>query len=221
LVTATTPATTNADGSGTLSTPFTVNENIIVNGTAVNCFFKPCVIAVLGVGQYNPINFSQPSPPPPPPSCSSGQPLNARWHYSSGGSSGSWSGTAQCPANGQLSMGPQAMEGDLKVPPGQTITVGYDFTLPGNTSSHSITFTNPEVVFSEVKCASGATPSSSSFTVSMHTQTYTVTNSEWSPSGDQRTTLVYQGSIAAPDLCEGTNLRLQNGGTFSASVTVT
>ena len=67
LVTATTPATTNADGSGTLSTPFTVQLNITVNGAAVNCFFTPCVIAVLGVPQYNPINFAPPPPPPPPP----------------------------------------------------------------------------------------------------------------------------------------------------------
>ena len=219
-VTATTPATTNADGSGTLSVPFTIYLNIAVNGTVLNCFFTSCVVVVMGTPQYNPINFNQP-PPPPPPNCSGVQSLNARWHYSAGGSAGSWSGTARCPSNGQLSMGPQAMEGDLKVPPGQTIGVGYDFTLPGNSSSHMVTFSNPQVVFSQVECASGATPSSSSFAVLMPTRSYTVTTSQWYPSGDQKSTLVYQGSISTPNLCGGGSLRLQNGGAFSASVSVT
>jgi len=35
------------------------------------------------------------------------------------------------PAAGSLVMGPQAMEGDLKVSPGTTLLVGYDFTIPG------------------------------------------------------------------------------------------
>ncbi|HUC35605.1 MAG TPA: choice-of-anchor Q domain-containing protein [Acidimicrobiales bacterium] len=148
--------------------------------------------------------------------------LNVRWHYSSGGSSGSWSGTGQCPVNGELTQGPQAMEGDLKVPPGQRIEVGYDFTMPGNHSTHTVAVSNARVVFSNVKCASGATPSASSFTVSMPTQTYSVTNQNWYPSGNQQSVLVYQGSVAAPQLCGTTgNLRLQQGGTFSATIVVT
>jgi len=67
LVTATTPATTNPDGSGTLLTPFTVHVNITVNGAAVNCQFTACVIAVLGVPQYNPINFNGGGGGGPPP----------------------------------------------------------------------------------------------------------------------------------------------------------
>jgi hypothetical protein len=67
VVTVTTPPTTNPDGSGTLSTVFTVHENITVSATAINCFFTPCVIAVLDVPQYNPISFSSNSGPPPPP----------------------------------------------------------------------------------------------------------------------------------------------------------
>jgi hypothetical protein len=155
----------------------------------------------------------------PPPGC--GTPVNVRWHYSSGGSAGGWSGTGQCPSNGQISMGPQAMEGDLKVPPGQTINVGYDFTMPGNKSAQTVTFGDAQVVFSNVKCASGATPSASSFTVTMPNQTYTVTNSAWYPSGVQSSPLVYQGSIAAPALCGAGSLRLQQGGTFSAMVSAT
>lgn len=151
-------------------------------------------------------------PPPCPPAK-----LNFRWHYSANGSSGSWSATTGTTCPNSISIGPQAMEGDLKIAPGATLMVGYDFTAPGNNSTFSVTVNNPKVVFI-VRCVSGAAPSASTFTVSMPTQTYTVTNSAWIPSGDQHSPLVYQGSIAAPDLCAGGQLRLDKGGTFSATV---
>jgi len=149
--------------------------------------------------------------------CPSGTKANVRWHYSANGSSGSWSGTqsAVCPSS--LTMGPQAMEGDLKLSPGTTLQVGDDFTVPGNHASFSLTVNNPQVVFA-VRCVSGATPSASTFTVPMATQTYALTNDQWYPSGDQHSPLVYQGSIAVPDLCAGGQLRLDQGGTFTASV---
>jgi len=109
------------------------------------------------------------------------------------------------------------MEGDLKVSPGTTLKAGYDFTVPGNHASFSLTVSNPHVVFA-VACVSGATPSASTFTVVMPTQTYAVTSDQWYPSGDQSSPLVYQGSIAVPDLCGGGQLRLNQGGTFTATV---
>ncbi len=143
--------------------------------------------------------------------------VNFRWHYSANGSAGSWSGTKSVVCPGSLTMGPQAMEGDLKVSPGTTLKAGYDFTVPGNNSSFSLTVNSPQVVFA-VNCVSGATPSSPTFTVSMPTTTYSVTNSQWIPSGDQNSPLVYQGSVPVPDLCAGGQLRLNQGGTFTASV---
>ena len=114
-------------------------------------------------------------------------------------------------------MGPQAMEGDLKVSPGTTLMAGYDFTVPGNSASFPLTVNNPRVVFT-VNCVSGATPTQPTLTVKMPTQTYSVTNSQWYPSGDQHSPLVYQGSITVPDLCQGGQLRLNQGGTFTASI---
>ncbi len=64
--------------------------------------------------------------------CPPGTKINFRWHYSANGSSGSWSGTKSVICPGSLTMGPQAMEGDLKVSPGTTLKAGYDFTVPGN-----------------------------------------------------------------------------------------
>jgi hypothetical protein len=113
-------------------------------------------------------------------------------------------------------MGPQATEGDLKVAPGAILQAGYDLTIPGNSTALSVTVTIPQVVFT-AKCVSGATPSASNFIVGMPTQTYSVTGSAWYPNGDQHSPLVYQGSVAVPDLCAGGELRLNQGGTFSAS----
>lgn len=154
----------------------------------------------------------------PTPTCP-GEKINFRWHYSANGSSGSWSGTKSTTCDGsRLVMGPQAMEGDLKVSPGTILKAGYDFTIPGNNTTRTVTVNNPKVVFT-VGCVSGATPSSPTLTVSMPTQSYTATGSAWYPSGDQHSSLVYQGHRTVPNLCSGGQLRLNQGGTFSAVIT--
>jgi hypothetical protein len=157
--------------------------------------------------------------------CPAGTKLNVRWHYAgqqSNGSfsSGSWSATTGfvCPSS-QVSMGPQAMEGNLQLAPGATLKAGYDFTIPGNNNSVFVTFTNPEVTFANVTCVSGATPATSTITVPMSTQTYNSTNGgNWYPSGNQSSPLVYQGSISVPDICNGGNVSFRNGGTFTAVI---
>jgi hypothetical protein len=145
--------------------------------------------------------------------------VNVRWHYSANGTSGSWSGTKAAACGATLTIGPQAMEGDLKVNPGDTIKAGYDFTLPGNTKPFTLTFLNVQVVYT-VRCVSGAAPSQPTFTLTMPSQSYFVQDSQWYPSGNQSSPLVYQGSIVAPNLCGGGKLRLDKGGTFSAFVIV-
>jgi hypothetical protein len=114
-------------------------------------------------------------------------------------------------------MGPQAMEGDLRVSPGTTLKTGYDLTIPGNNSSLWVTTSDLAVVFA-VRCVSGATPTASTLTVSMPPQAYYITNSQWYPSGDQSSPLVYQGSVAVPNLCGGGQLRLNLGGKFTAGI---
>lgn len=149
--------------------------------------------------------------------CPTGIQPHFRWHYSANGSSGSWSATTAQGCPGSFSMGPQSMEGALKVSPGTTLMAGYDFTLPGNHATLTLTVSNAQLVFA-VRCVSHATPSASTFTVTMPAQSYTVTNDQWYPSGDQHSPLVYQGSIAVPDLCAGGQLDLSQGATFSASL---
>ena len=127
------------------------------------------------------------------------------------------SGTQTQSCGSSFSMGPQAMEGDLKLAPGTTIAAGYDFAVPGNHQSLFFTVTNPQVVFT-LQCVSGATPPPSTLTVTMPTQTYNVTNDQWTPSGDQQSSLVYQGSATVPDACSGGLMTFNQGGTFSASL---
>jgi hypothetical protein len=207
-------ASTNFTFSGSSGGPSTLTIAVPQDGQSHHVAAFASENGVLVQGFENGIRKDVNCSPP----CPKGTGVNFRWHYSSNGTSGSWSGTktATCPSF--LTMGPQAMEGDLKVAPGQIIKVGYSLTIPGNKSNVFVTVINPNLTFT-VRCQSGATPSASTFTVSMPTQTYIVTNSSWFPSGDQHSPLVYQGSIAAPDLCGGGNLRLDKGGTFKAAVT--
>jgi uncharacterized repeat protein (TIGR01451 family) len=123
-------------------------------------------------------------------------------------------------AGGSLTMGPQAMEGNLIVSPGNTLKTGYDLTIPGTHVANSVTFSSPQVAFTG-RCVTGG--AAVSFTVPMPTQTYSVpaNNSNWFPSGDQQSSLVYQGSLAVPDLCGGGKISLANGGTFTAQVLAT
>ena len=152
--------------------------------------------------------------------CPSSPPkVNVRWHYSANGTSGSWSGTQGGTCGATVTLGPQAMEGDLKVSPGTTLKAGYDFTLPGNKQTFNVTFTNPQVVFT-VRCVSGATPSQPTLAVPMSSATYTAPDSQWYPSGNQQSALVYQGAAAVPDLCSGGKVRFDKGGTFSALLTI-
>jgi hypothetical protein len=147
--------------------------------------------------------------------CPQGTKANFRWHYSAGGSAGSWSGTATQACGGSFSMGPQAMEGNLQVAPGATLKVGYDFTMPGNHNTLTMTVSAAQVTFAG-SCASTGTPVA--FTVTMPAQSYSITNDQWYPSGDQSSMAVYQGSITVPELCGGGTISLAKGGTFTATL---
>jgi len=153
-------------------------------------------------------------------SCTASPPkVNVRWHYSAEGTSGSWSVTKEAKCAQTLTMGPQAMEGALKVSPGKKIKAGYDFSLPTNKKPFTVMFSEGKVVF-KVKCVSGKPPLEPTFTVTLPNQSYAVTNANWYPSGNQSSPLVYQGERAVPPLCGTGQLRLAEGGTFSARLTV-
>jgi hypothetical protein len=126
------------------------------------------------------------------------------------------SGTYSC-NNGTITTHQQLMEGNLQLSPGTTLDVGYDFTAPGNNGSVTVSVVNPQVMFAAA-CVSGAMPSATTFTVSMPNATYTFTGSGWIASGDQNSSLVYEGSISVPNLSKGGLVSLQQRGTFSATI---
>jgi len=154
------------------------------------------------------------------PPCPTNPPkVSVRWHYSAEGSSGSWSVTKEAKCAQTLTMGPQAMEGALKVSPGKKIKAGYDFSLPTNKKPFTVMFSEGKVVF-KVKCVSGKPPLEPTFTVTLPNQSYAVTNANWYPSGNQSSPLVYQGEREVPNLCSGGQLSLKEGGTFSTVMTI-
>ncbi len=122
----------------------------------------------------------------------------------------------------QLTSNTQAMDGDLKLQQGSMLSVGYDFTIPGQHPAANIGFTGAKVTFNNVTCTVG-TPSATSFDVPMSSQPPypdPLNSPAWYPSGDQNDPSTYQGSATLPTCSDPSGLvRLQQGGTFSTTVT--
>src|SRR5262249_37843517 len=118
--------------------------------------------------------------------------VNVRFHYSANGSAGGWSATKTVSASGMVAIGPQAMGGNLIVNPGDTLRVGYDFTMPGSHPTTTLVFMDTTVTF-EALCASGS--GGGEIVVPIADQTYSDSqnSSAWYPSGDQNSASVYQG----------------------------
>jgi hypothetical protein len=107
-----------------------------------------------------------------------------------------------------------SMEGNLPINPGDTISAGYDFTLPGTHPADTISATSGSVLLT-VNCPDSSTQPLS---IALPSQSYDVpaNNSQWFPSGDQKSSLVYQGSVTAPtNLCGGQQGHAPKGATFT------
>ncbi|HWC34048.1 MAG TPA: hypothetical protein VG650_04380 [Mycobacteriales bacterium] len=108
-----------------------------------------------------------------------------------------------------------SMEGNLPVHPGDTLRAGYDFTMPGSHPAATVTVSNAQVSLT-VKCQNGSTVP---VTIALPTQSYQdpANSSGWYPSGDQQSSLVYQGSATMPaNLCGAQTGHAPAGATFSA-----
>jgi hypothetical protein len=117
-----------------------------------------------------------------------------------------------------ISMGPQAMEGNLKVSPGTILRAGYDFTIPGAHPEIDVAFDNAKVVF-QAECVGGGSAGPIFVPLSGGLTTVPKNSSAWYPSGDQHSPAVYQGAVVVPDLCGGGEMTLKSGGTFTADLT--
>ena len=55
--------------------------------------------------------------------------------------------------------------------------------------------------------------------MALQPETFQITDSQWYPSGDQSSPLVYQGSVSVPALCgPGGKVSLAKGGTFTGTL---
>jgi len=116
---------------------------------------------------------------------------------------------------GSISFPPSSMEGDLAFPPGSWISGGYHFT--GGVAGLSIEFDNAQVSL-PVSCVHGSNTIAGTIVVPMASGPYT-TGSGWRPWNSQSSTnpLPWQGSVQAPDLCNGGTMYNHAGATFTAT----
>jgi hypothetical protein len=114
-----------------------------------------------------------------------------------------------------MSIGPQAMEGDLRINPGDVVRAGVSFSVPGSHPWARVELANSQVTFPNVVCVTGT--GGGSFTVPLGTVGANVPQDDnsWFPTGDQSSPASYQGSIGGIDLCHGGTMSLRNGGVFS------
>jgi len=130
------------------------------------------------------------------------------------------------PPSTTVTIGPEAMEGDLhlkpktKLRPGTTIRVGFDFSMPESHPAAGVYFIGAQVTF-DWTCDHGS--ASGTLVVPLLNFGYSDPQNSpgWYPSGDRDSWLVYQGSIAVPDVCSGGLVHFQHGGTFSSGIVST
>ena len=108
-----------------------------------------------------------------------------------------------------------SMEGNLPIAAGSTVQAGYDFTMPGSHSEAHVTVTNTSVTVQVICPDNSVHP----LTITLLTQTYDdpVNGSAWLPSGDQNSSLVYQGSTVST-VCGTQTGHAPQGATFTAQV---
>ncbi len=157
--------------------------------------------------------------------------VDARWHYSAGGSPGNWSNTGDIVCGKQISFGPQAMEGEQRIKPGTEIKGGWDFKISDfHTTKWNVTFAEGRIIFRHVACEKGEKPLKELLEIPLPKEIYNnVLINEWFPSGEQSNALVYQGKATIPAICGphgennvllGKNYSSENGGTWEGYMTL-
>jgi choice-of-anchor A domain-containing protein len=110
------------------------------------------------------------------------------------------------------------MEGNLKVSPGDTLRGGFDLTIPGFNGSVEAEVADA-VITVEVTCSNGT---NTYLPITLPTETFNITNSNWYPSGSQSDSSVWQGAITVPStLCGGKPGYAPKGATFAGRLSST
>ncbi len=129
-----------------------------------------------------------------------------------------FSGGVASAATNTVTIPEQGGNNKTELNPGDLMYAGYDFTY---VSGATTAFVNAQTVLS-VKCKVGSvTPTADSVTIPMPGGPYdgSQNSNGWVPSGVQSSPLVYQGSLAMPDLCSGGTMVVgEKMGPFTADV---
>lgn len=118
----------------------------------------------------------------------------------------------------QVSFPAQALDGNLQVNPGATLEAGYDFQTSGHHPAARVSFSHANVSFN-ASCASG--PGNQVIRVHLARGSYIEPANDggnWYPTADQSSLASYEGSATVPNLCAGGLVSLQQGGSFTATL---
>lgn len=108
-----------------------------------------------------------------------------------------------------------SMEGALKVPYGSTMHAGYDFSVPGNNESDTVSVSDAKVRITG-PCVGGADDGQTeTITMDMPDVKTSFADASWYPSGSESDPSVWQGS-AVSHACPGGELDASKGATFKA-----
>jgi hypothetical protein len=130
-----------------------------------------------------------------------------RWHDSANG--GGWSaGMSPNCTTGKVTFVPGSIP-DSSVNPGTTVSVGYDFSLPGNKSTVTVVVGTPHAAVFKLRCPS--TPTITPFAVLLPSLAYPVSGNSWVPSANPNSPLTYQANFTVPDVCGGGKVLLTDG----------
>src|SRR5207253_1883535 len=111
-----------------------------------------------------------------------------------------------------------SMEGAAKPNPGDWISAGYSFTMPGSHPAATVSYVNAQVVVHYRCDANHSITGDITIPLSGGPYSVGVNDSSWFPANSQQVAAVYQGAVQAPDPCSGGLLDLSSGATFSADV---
>lgn len=111
-----------------------------------------------------------------------------------------------------------SMEGSIKVSPGDWVSAGYSFTIPGSHPAETVQFVDATVTLTG-PCTNGGY---GTVTVPLTSGPYTdpVNSSDWFPTGDQNSPTSLQGAVQAPsNLCGGAGqMDASSGAVFAADL---
>lgn len=109
-----------------------------------------------------------------------------------------------------------ATKGNLSIRPGDTLRAGFDFSVPGGPAGDDVVSVTAGSVVVHGQCKDGTY---APLTIPLPAQTFTVPahSTDWFPSDDPKSPVVYQGSIVVPaSFCGGDAGHAPTAATFTA-----